>query len=114
MDGKDRLQENQYIVWVLCLCIIAATFYVDLRIPLRSGLCHTLYPGGFIRIFPATRLAMPGIALVCSILTIMGIFYSPQPLVFPLESSDKSWISALCDVGYCHPIVSSQGVYHQT
>jgi hypothetical protein len=82
-DGKNRLQENQSIVWVLCLCIIAATFYVDLRIPLGVACAIPYILAVLFASFLQPVWAMPGIALVCSILTIIGIFYSPQPLIVP-------------------------------
>ena len=61
------------MVWALSLLIMGATFYVDLHIPLAALIGSFLQP----------LWAMPGIVLVCSILTIIGIFYSPQPLVVP-------------------------------
>ncbi len=71
------------MIWVLCLCIIAATFYVDLHIPLGVACAIPYILAVLFASFLQPLWAMPGITIVCSILTIIGIFYSPQPLVVP-------------------------------
>lgn len=81
--GNNRHQDPQPIVWALCLLIIGATFYIDLHIPLGVACAIPYILAVLIASFLQPRWAMPGIVLACSILTIIGIFYSPQPLVVP-------------------------------
>jgi hypothetical protein len=82
-EGNDRLQDTQPVVWALCLLIIGTTFFVDLHIPLGVACAIPYILAVLIASFLQPVWAMPGILLVCSILTIIGIFYSPQPLVGP-------------------------------
>jgi len=83
-ESIPRLHDPQWIVWGICLLIISITFYVDLHIPLGVA-CAIPY---ILAVLTASFLqpfwAMPGIVLICSTLTIVGIYYSPQPLVVPI------------------------------
>jgi hypothetical protein len=79
----DRLRANQPIMWALCLLIIGATLFVDLHIPLGVACAIPYILAVLIASFLQPVWAMPGIVLTCSILTIIGIFSSPQPLVVP-------------------------------
>ena len=79
-----RLQDPQPLIWALCLLIIGTTFYVDLHIPLGVACAIPYILAVLIASFLQPAWAMPGIVLVCTILTIIGIFYSPQPLVVPV------------------------------
>ena len=82
-EGNDRLQDTQPVVWALCFFIISTTFFVDLHIPLGVACAIPYILAVLIASFLQPVWAMPGIVLVCSILTIIGIFSSPQPLVVP-------------------------------
>lgn len=82
-ERSDRLRANQPIMWALCLLIIGATLFVDLHIPLGVACAIPYILAVLIASFLRPVWAMPGIVLVCSILTIFGIFSSPQPLVVP-------------------------------
>ena len=84
LDGNNRLQESQPILWLLCLGIIAATFYVDLLIPLGVASAIPYILAVLLASFLQPVWAMPVVVLVCSILTIADIFYSPGPLVVPI------------------------------
>ena len=82
-EGNDRLQDTQPVVWALCFFIISTTFIFDLYTPLGVA-CAILYIlAVLIASFLQPVWAMPGIVLICSILTIIDIFFSPQPLVVP-------------------------------
>jgi len=72
------------MAWALSFLIIGATFYVDLHLPLGVACAIPYILAVLFASFLQPVWAMPGIVLVSSILTIIGIFYSPQPLVVPL------------------------------
>lgn len=82
-EKNGRLQGTQPVVWALCLLIIGATFFVDLYVPLGVACGIPYILAVLIASFLQPVWAMPVIVLVCSILTTIGIFYSPQPLVVP-------------------------------
>lgn len=71
-------------MWALCLLIIGATLFVDLHIPLGVACAIPYILAVLIASFLHPAWAMPIIVIVCSILTIIGIFYSPDPLVVPI------------------------------
>ncbi|WNM59241.1 hypothetical protein [Candidatus Nitrospira allomarina] len=82
---RDRsLQHPQSRMWALSLLLIVATFYVDLHIPLGVACAIPYILAVLIGSFLHPAWAMPAIVLVCSILTIVGIFHSPEPLVVPI------------------------------
>lgn len=83
--GTRRPQDPQLMVWALSLFIIGVTFYVDLHIPLGVACAIPYILAVLLASYLQPVWAMPGILLVCSVLTIIGIFYSPQPLVVPIE-----------------------------
>jgi len=83
-EGNKRTPDPQTIAWVFCLLIIGATFFADLQIPLGVACAITYILAVLIASFLQPVWAMPIVVLVCSFLTIIGIFYSPQPLVVPL------------------------------
>lgn len=83
-ERSDRLRANQPIMWALCLLIIGATLFVDLHIPLGVACAIPYILAVLIASFLHPAWAMPIIVIVCSILTIIGIFYSPDPLVVPI------------------------------
>jgi hypothetical protein len=84
MEGNTRLQgTTQILAWAFCLLIIVATFSADLHFPLGVDWAIPYILAVLIASFLQPAWAMPGIVMICSILTICGIFYSPQPLVVP-------------------------------
>ncbi len=83
-EGKRSLQHPQLMVWALSLLIIVATFYVDIHIPLGVACAIPYILAVLIASFLHPAWAMPVVVLVCSILTMVGIFYSPAPLVVPI------------------------------
>lgn len=83
-EGNNRIPDPQPIAWVFCLIIIGATFFADLHIPLGVACAITYILAVLIASFLQPVWAMPLVVLVCSILTIVGIFYSPQPLLVPI------------------------------
>jgi hypothetical protein len=87
-NKKERknslLQDSQLIVWAFCLLIIGGTFYADLSIPLGVACAIPYILAVLIASFLQPLWAVPAVILVCSILTIAGIFYSPQPHVVPI------------------------------
>jgi len=83
-EGHNRSPDTQPIIWGYCLLIIGATFFADLQIPLGVACAITYILAVLIASFLQPAWAMPVVVLVCSILTIVGIFYSPQPLVVPI------------------------------
>ncbi|GJL60743.1 MAG: hypothetical protein NPIRA03_36000 [Nitrospirales bacterium] len=86
-NGKERNrspQHPQLMVWAISLLVIVATFYVDLHIPLGVACAIPYILAVLIGSFLHPAWAMPVIVLVCSILTIVGTFYSPEPLVVPI------------------------------
>jgi hypothetical protein len=72
------------VLWTSCLLIIVATFFVDLHIPLGVACAIPYILAVLIASFLHLTWAMPVIVFACSILTIVGIFYSPAPLVVPI------------------------------
>jgi len=82
-EGSNRLQDAQLLVWAFCLLIISVTFYVDLHVPLGVACAIPYILAVLIASFLHPIWALPGVVLVCSVLTVIGIFYSPQPLVVP-------------------------------
>jgi hypothetical protein len=83
-EENNRFPNSQPVIWVFCLLIIGATFFADLQIPLGVACAITYILAVLIASFLQPVWAMPVVVLVCSILTIAGIFYSPQPLVVPI------------------------------
>lgn len=84
-SGKEgRSKHNaQLAVWAFCLLIISVTFYVDLHVPLGVACAIPYILAVLIASFLRPGWALPGVVLVCSFFTVIGIFYSPQPLVVP-------------------------------
>lgn len=83
-EGNRSLQNPQLMPWAISLLLIVGTFYVDLHIPLGVACAIPYILAVLIASFLHPAWAMPIIVLVCSILTIVGIFYSPEPLVVPI------------------------------
>lgn len=83
-EGNCSLQNPQLMLWAFSLLIIVATFFVDLQIPLGVACAIPYILVVLIASFLHPTWAMPVIVFVCSILTIVGIFYSPEPLVVPI------------------------------
>ena len=86
-NGKEEnrsLRNPQLMVWACSLLIIVVTFYVDIHIPLGVACAIPYILAVLIGSFLYPTWAMPVIVLACSILTIVGIFYSPEPLVVPI------------------------------
>ncbi|WP_447964155.1 hypothetical protein [Nitrospira sp. Ecomares 2.1] len=82
-EGNRSLQNQQPMAWAISPLLIVGTFYVDLHTPLGVACAIPYILAVLIASFLQPAWAMPIIVLVCSLLTIVGIFYSPEPLVVP-------------------------------
>jgi hypothetical protein len=83
-EDDDKPRDHQLVAWILCFLIIGVTFFVDLHVPLGVACAIPYILAVLIASFLQPVWALPGIVLLCSLLTILGIFYSPQPLAVPL------------------------------
>lgn len=83
-EAHNRPRNLQLIIWFLCFLVIGVTFVIDLHVPLGAACAIPYIFAVLIASFLQPVWAAPGVVLVCSLLTIIGIIYSPQPLAVPV------------------------------